>query len=78
MESGATTAFDHTLPGVDQRVSTIEKERAAEAERARLSEAATKEDIEQLNDRFNALIKAVWGVAGLLATVGGTILANHL
>lgn len=70
--------FYHSLPGVDSRVAQIERERAAEAERERLNEAATKEDIAALNARFSALIKAVWAVAGLLATVGGSILANHL
>lgn len=77
MESGAYQ-YDHTLTGVDNRVARIERERAGEAERQRLSETATKEDIENINNRFNALIKAVWTVAGILATIGGTILANHL
>lgn len=77
MESNAYQ-YDHTLPGVDNRVARIERERAAEAERQRLTESATKEDIENLNGRFNALIKAVWAVAGLLTTIGGSILANHL
>lgn len=77
MESSAYP-YDHTLGGVDNRVAQIERERAAEAERQRLSDSATKEDIENLNSRFNALIKAVWTVAGILATIGGTILANHL
>lgn len=73
-----SNTYDHTLSGVDERVGAIERERAVEAERMRLTEAATKEDIKQLNGRFNALIKAIWTVAGILATLGGTILVNHL
>lgn len=73
-----STNYDHTLPGVDERVSIIERNLAVEAESRRLKETATKEDIERLEGRFNALIKAVWAVAGILATVGGSILANHL
>lgn len=71
-------SFEHTLPGIDKRVTEIERARAVEAEARRLNEAATKQDIEELNGRFNALIKAVWTVAGILATIGGSILANHL
>lgn len=72
-----------TIAGIDvvdlnRRVALIEKQRAAEAEAIRLTEAATKQDIQELNSRFNALIKAVWTVAGILATIGGSILANHL
>jgi len=77
MESSAYE-YDHTLQGVDRRVAQIERERAVEAERRRLSENATKEDIDHLENRFNALIKATWTIAGILATIGGSILANHL
>lgn len=77
MESSAYE-FDRTLPGIDRRVSTIERERKAEQVAREMSEAATKEDIGRLESRFNALIKAVWTVAGILATIGGSILANHI
>lgn len=73
-----THAYEHTLPGVDERVTAIERARLVEAETKRLTEAATKQDIDELNARFSALIKAIWTVAGILATIGGSILANHL
>lgn len=67
-----------TLHDVNNRVTIIENERLVEAVERKNSDTATKQDIKELSDRFDGLIKAIWTVAGMLATAGLAILANHL